>query len=92
MIHDCNDLGLAKSTLEAFIQQCLRMDSAHRLQRFEISFGNLWIEQQFEGLLSEPEIQFYLSQGLHISVLYNQTSWEPDLPSPWTGLTSPDDV
>ncbi|KAF7376721.1 hypothetical protein MSAN_00089200 [Mycena sanguinolenta] len=90
VIYNCSDDHLTKSTLEVFFQQ--RMKSAHRLQRFEVSFA-ISIETHFLGLMSEPEIQSYLSQGLHISVLYQHTSWKSsDLPSPWTGLTSPDDV
>ncbi|KAF7376697.1 hypothetical protein MSAN_00086700 [Mycena sanguinolenta] len=89
VIDNCSDDHLTKSTLEVFFQQ--RMKSSHRLQRFEVSFASS-TETHFLSFISEPEIQSYLSQGLHISVLYKYTPREPDLPNPWMGLTSPDDV
>ncbi|KAJ7236423.1 hypothetical protein B0H12DRAFT_1140238 [Mycena haematopus] len=53
-----------KLELDGFIQQ--RMESAHRLQRLRISKNTRALQPSY--LMSETEIQFYLSQGLHVSL------------------------
>ncbi|KAJ6485527.1 hypothetical protein C8R45DRAFT_996909 [Mycena sanguinolenta] len=68
----------SKYALNAFIKK--RMESPHPLQRLEISSS--WVSEVLD-LIPETEIQFYDSQGLLISLLYNYKSWRA---SPWTGL------
>ncbi|KAJ6485530.1 hypothetical protein C8R45DRAFT_996919 [Mycena sanguinolenta] len=68
----------SQSGLNAFLKK--RMESPHPLQRLEIS-GKSWASE-VPDLISETEIQFYGSQGLVISLLYDK-SWRA---SPWTGL------
>ncbi|KAF7360255.1 hypothetical protein MVEN_00754500 [Mycena venus] len=71
--------GLEKSTLDAFIQG--RIESAQGFRRLE--FQNPGDPK----IVSEAQSQSYLSQGVDISIVYNDpwaTPFKPD--SPWTGL------
>jgi len=80
ILRKCSALG--KSTLDAFIQG--RMEHTQGFQRLEIVF-QYPVDKE---LMSDDEIQLYLSRGLDIS-LANNNHWGRGVhspPSPWTGL------
>ncbi|KAF8199965.1 hypothetical protein K438DRAFT_1822931 [Mycena galopus ATCC 62051] len=70
LVVDCPVFG--KGTVDAFIQR--RLES-HLFRRLEVSFQPYWTSEA--KVMSEAEIESYLSQGLEISFI---------LPDPWTGL------
>ncbi|KAK7001328.1 hypothetical protein R3P38DRAFT_3048545 [Favolaschia claudopus] len=73
----------SKTTLDAFLQARVQVESSLRLQRLSVAFHAPPNDPGIP-LLSSTEIQCYLSQGLNISLVFPHP--EPS-PGAWTGIS-----